>query len=203
MVWATEDTSFTWYSKNGGISWSASTGIGGQTQVVADRAKGGVFYAYLKGVLFSSIDGGATFAQLQTGLPSAGYGYAPTLVSLPDHQGDLWLTGGDEYGNLYINSGSATAPHLTTLAGVQTALRLGYGKTAPGSSDLTLFLAGTLNSTTGLYRSTDGGATWVQINDSLHQWGGISVLAGDMRTFGTIYLGTSQARGIIWGTSPN
>ncbi|WP_426688332.1 hypothetical protein [Rhodanobacter ginsengiterrae] len=48
---------------------------------------------------------------------------------------------------------------------------------------------------------TDVGGTWVQINDAQHRWGGVSRVAGDPRSFGTVYLGTNSGRGIIYGTS--
>jgi hypothetical protein len=52
-----------------------------------------------------------------------------------------------------------------------------------------------------LFRSTNNGASWTQINDSAHRWGGgVGSVTGDMRTFGTVYVGTN-GRGIIWGTS--
>jgi hypothetical protein len=202
MVWATGDTSSVWYSKDGGKTWNASTGIAAQAQVASDRVKAGVYYGYANGTLTMSTDGGATFTTLQTGLPNAGSNPnpAPILVSLPDAQGDLWLTTGSNANGLYSNSGSTTSPYLTMASGVQNAYHLGFGKSAPGSNKLTLFIDGTIDTTWGLYRSTDGGSTWIQINDSAHQWGGIGPVCGDMRTFGTVYLG---ARGIIWGTSSN
>jgi hypothetical protein len=43
----------------------------------------------------------------------------------------------------------------------------------------------------------------VQINDTAHQWGGVALVVGDPRTFGTVYLGTSAGRGVIYGTSNN
>ena len=202
MVWATADTSSVWYSKDGGKTWSASAGISPQAQVIADRAKAGVFYGLSNGTLAMSTDGGATFTNLQTGLPSTGNNPSPMLTSLPDTQGDLWLTGGDTAGSLYTNTGTNTSPNLTAVSGVQWAYHLGYGKTAPSSTKLTLFLDGTIGGNWGLYRSTDGGLTWIQINDSAHQWGGIGAVCGDMRTFGTVYL-AGGGRGIIWGTSPN
>jgi hypothetical protein len=203
MVWATEDTSSVWYSKNGGTTWTASTGIAAQAQVVADRAKPAVFYGLSNGTLTMSTDGGATFTTVQTDLPNSGNNPAPILYSLPDAQGDLWLTAGDPGSGLYANTGPSTAPSLTAVSGVQDAYHLGYGKAAPGSSKLTLFLDGQIDGTWGLYRSTDGGSSWVQINDPAHQWGGIGPVCGDMRTFGTVYLGTWGGRGIIWGTSAN
>jgi hypothetical protein len=201
MVWATEDTSSVWYSKNGGSTWIAATGISAQAQVVSDRVAAGVYYGFSNGTLTISTDSGATFTTVQTGIPSGSYAYPPTLIATPDHQGDLWLTGGDEYGSLYSNTGSSTAPKLTAVSGVQWSYHLGYGKAATAATHLTLYLDGTINGTWGLYRSTDGGSTWIQINDSAHQYGGFSAVCGDMRSFGTVYLGTNGGRGIIWGTS--
>lgn len=198
MVWATEDTSSVWYSKDGGTTWTASTGISPQSQVVSDRVQAGVYYGFSAGALTISTDGGATFATVQTGLPSNG-----VLTVLPDAQADIWLTGGWNGSPLYMNTGTATTPNLTQVSGVQEAYHLGFGKAASGSSKLTLFLDGQIDGQWGLYRSTDGGSSWIQINDAAHQWGGITALAGDMRTFGTVYLGTAGGRGIIWGTSAN
>jgi hypothetical protein len=205
MVWATEDTTSVWYSKDGGKTWTASTGIPAQSQVVSDRAKVGVYYGYngSTGTLTMSTDGGVTFTTLQTGLPiAAAFMAAPTLYSLPDAQGDLWLTAGGNASGLYTNTSSAASPQLTTVAGVQNSNYLGYGKAAPGSSKLTLFLNGAIGTQAGLYRSTDGGVSWIRINDDAHQYGGIGPVAGDMRTFGTVYF-TGSGRGILWGTSAN
>jgi xyloglucan-specific exo-beta-1,4-glucanase len=192
-VWATADTSSVWYSSNSGASWKASTGIPAQAQVVSDRVKAGVYYGFSSGTLYLSTNGGQTWTTEQSGLPNSG-----TLVILPDTQGDLWLASGS---GLYHNTGSASSPTLTAVSGVSSANYLGFGKAAPASNFLTLFLYGTSNGALDLYRSTDGGTSWTQINDSAHQWGGgIGGVTGDMRTFGTVYIATG-GRGIIWGTS--
>lgn len=198
MVWATEDTSSVWYSKDGGQTWSASTGISPQAQVVSNRVAPGIFYGFANGTLSISTDGGATFTTVQSVLPNNG-----VLTVLPDVQGDLWLTGGWNGSPLYTNTGSSSAPDLTEISGVQQANHLGFGMPAPGTGELTLFLDGEINGQWGLYRSTTGGASWIQINDPAHQWGGITTLSGDMRTFGTVYLGTGGGRGIIMGSSAN
>ena len=66
-------------------------------------------------------------------------------------------------------------------------------------------MSGTINGVQGLYRSTDTGNTWTQINDSAHQYGGIGYVTGDPKTFGTVYIAATQGlgRGIIVGTSAN
>lgn len=205
IVWSTQDTSSVWYSKDGGKTWTASAGIAAQSQIVSDRAKAGVYYGYngSAGTLTMSTDGGVTFTTIQTGLPiAAPFVITPTLYSLPDAQGDLWFTAGGNASGLYTNTGSAASPHLTTVTGVQQSTSLGYGKAAPGSSKLTLFLAGTIGTQWGLYRSTDGGLSWIRINDDAHQFGGIFLVTGDMRTFATVYF-SGSGRGILWGTSAN
>ena len=47
-------------------------------------------------------------------------------------------------------------------------------------------------------RSDDKGATWVRINDDQHQWGFCTVIIGDPRVPGRVYIGTG-GRGIIMG----
>ncbi|MGD0860105.1 MAG: hypothetical protein ABR912_12355 [Terracidiphilus sp.] len=193
IVWAPLNTASVWRSTNGGASWTASTGIAAQAQVVSDRVAPGVYYGYAGSTLTMSTDGGATWTTLQTNLPTGG-----TLVILPDAQADLWLAGV----SLYSNTGTAAAPSLTAVSGVQDAVRLGFGAGPNGSLKPTLYLDGQIGGVNGVFRSTDGGVTWLQINDAAHQWGGINAICGDMRTFGTVYL-APPGRGIIWGTSAN
>jgi hypothetical protein len=194
MVWATADTSSVWFSTNSGATWTASTGIAPQAQVVGDRVKAGVYYGIAASTLYLSTDGGKTWISQQSGLPSGA-----KLVMLPDAQGDLWLVSGS---GLYHNTGSASSPTLTAVSGVSSANYLGFGKAAAGSSSPTLYLYGVVTSQ-NLFRSTNNGASWTQINDSAHSWGGgVDSVTGDMRTFGTVYVGTN-GRGIIWGTSTN
>jgi hypothetical protein len=195
IVWATADTSSVWFSTNLGASWTAATGIPAQAQVVSDRVKPGVYYGYAEGSLFISINGGQTWTATQSNLPAGGI-----LVSLPDAQGDLLLAANGS--GLYSNTGSASAPSLTQVSGVQDAYHVGFGAGISGSTKPALYLDGQVAGVPGFYRSVDGGVTWVQINDSAHVWGQANAICGDMRTFGTVYIGAG-ARGIIWGTSAN
>jgi hypothetical protein len=193
MVWSPADTASVWYSTNNGATWTASTGIPAQTQVVSDRVKPGVYYGLSAGSLYVSTNGGQTWTSQLTTLSSSA-----SLVILPDAEGDLWVTSS---GGLLHNTGTATAPSLTGISGPTSASYLGFGKAASASGPLTLYVYGVVSGTTGLFRSADGGATWIQINDTAHQWGGsVNSVTGDLRTFGTVYVGTN-GRGIIWGTS--
>lgn len=50
-----------------------------------------------------------------------------------------------------------------------------------------------------IWRSDDQGATWLRLNDELHQWGQrFRCLAADPRIFGRVYVGT-DGRGILYG----
>ena len=50
----------------------------------------------------------------------------------------------------------------------------------------------------GFFRSDDGGANFVRINDDQHQYAGSFVITGDPRVYGRVYLGP-PGRGIIYG----
>ncbi len=84
---------------------------------------------------------------------------------------------------------------------MKDAAALGFGKAAPGTSYQALYLIGTVKDVTGVFRSSDKGATWVRVNDGAHQWGNISgtgVVTGDPDTYGRVYVGTN-GRGLQYG----
>jgi hypothetical protein len=55
-----------------------------------------------------------------------------------------------------------------------------------------------VQSVRGFFRSTDGGATWLRINDDQHQWGLVLHISGDPKIFGRVYVGT-HGRGTFYG----
>nr|BFE72596.1 hypothetical protein GCM10020092_058970 [Actinoplanes digitatis] len=77
-------------------------------------------------------------------------------------------------------------------------INVAFGKAAPGAAYPAVFLVGTAGGVAGVFRSDDGGASWVRINDDAHQYGNAGdALAGDPRVYGRVYLGTN-GRGILY-----
>ncbi|MGW7553149.1 RICIN domain-containing protein [Streptomyces rimosus] len=191
IVW-TEAGQVPYRSTDKGASWSKVGGLGAGAVVVADRSSAGTFYSLAGGTLYASTDGGATFTARATGLPAGG-----RLKAVPGVAGDLWIAGGDQ-GLLHSTDGGRTFARLTT---VKSAAALGFGKAAPGASYQALYMIGTVNDVSGVFRSTDKGATWLRVNDDDHQWGnisGVGVITGDPDTFGRVYIGTN-GRGLQYG----
>ncbi|MEU6799461.1 RICIN domain-containing protein [Streptomyces neyagawaensis] len=190
IIWA-EEGQAPYRSTDKGASWSKVSGLGTDAVVVADRSSADTFYSLVGGKLMASTDGGATFTARATGLPSG------RLTAVPGISGDLWISGGDR-GLLHSTDGGRT---FTTLSTVKSASALGFGKAAPGTSYQALYLIGTVDGVTGVFRSTDKGATWLRVNDDAHQWGAIGsvgVITGDPDTYGRVYIGTN-GRGLQYG----
>ncbi|MFG3053301.1 RICIN domain-containing protein [Kitasatospora sp. NPDC048239] len=178
-------------STDKGTSWSKVGGLGTDAVVVADRSSANTFYSLAGGTLFTSTDGGATFTARATNLPNG------RLTAAPGIGGDLWIADGGK-GLLHSTDGGRT---FTTLTTVKSASALGFGKAAPGASYQALYLIGTVKDVTGVFRSTDKGATWLRINDDAHQWGAIGstgIITGDPDTYGRVYIGTN-GRGLQYG----
>ena len=212
ILWAPSDVAPV-VSNNGGASWTKANGSGLPSlpigvQVLSDGASANVFYALdeVHGVFYSSTDKGVSWHVANTGLPKADPSYqhsqATAVTGAPGEAkaGEVWIT--TPKGLFRSTTYGATWAQVDA-SSVTGANSVGFGRAMKGSHYPTVYLAGTVNGTTGLFRSVNAGATWVQINDTLHQWGGISVVVGDPRIFGRVYIGTVEARGVIYGASAN
>ena len=188
-----------YYTTGGGKTWTASVGIPAGARVASDRVNANKFYGFKSGTFYVSNDGGKTFtATAATGLPLT----APVrFKAVAGREGDIWLAGGSETDNTYglwhsTNSGAS----FTRLANVEEADNIGFGKAATGQTYPALYAPAQVAGVRGIFRSTDGGQTWVRINDDQHQWGhaGETAITGDPRIFGRVYIGTN-GRGIVYG----
>jgi hypothetical protein len=196
FVWIPSTTAsaskIAYYSTDHGATWTASTGgPTGNRVPISDRVNSSKFYIYSSTHMYVSTDGGATFAQ--SGTLASGGG---TPCAVFGREGDLWVplnSGGLAHS---INSGVSFA----TVSGVQKASFVSVGQVPTGQSYPAVFISGQVGGVTGIFRSDDGCVSWLQINDSQHQFGLGSILdfCADPRVFGRVYFGT-EGRGIIYG----
>lgn len=198
IVWAPFDVAPA-YSNDNGATWTSLAGkLPTGVQLMSDGYNANLMYAWnaSTGTFYFSGDKGASWlAPGNLGLPGNG-----TMTTVPGIQGELWLA---TTTGLYKSTTSGWSWAPFGAGTITSANSIGFGKAATGNWYPTMYLAGTVNGVTGLFRSTDSGTTWVRINDSQHQWGGYSFVVGDPKTFGTVYVAPASGRGIIYGTSAN
>jgi xyloglucan-specific exo-beta-1,4-glucanase len=226
VVWAPNDTVPS-YTTDSGANWTATNlpaldgaGIPRSYRLVADRKNpnkvyaydsGGAWWTYTQAKVYVSTDGGHNFT-LSQGSVAANMRFAPwgssSMAVNPNVEGDLWVADGLA---LYhsVDSG-ASWTRLNTFAPVWNGRDDWFGPELAGASIVALgvpkpgatysaavYVVGVIGNVWGVYRSDDGGATWVRINDDAHQFGGIGVMAADQSVFGRVYVGGS-CRGVLF-----
>ncbi len=188
-------------TRDWGATWYPCVGGSVNLAVVADTVNPSKFYAYdtEAGTLVVSTDGARSFKAVAGGLPvvKGRWGPAPgKLAAVPGHEGEFWVVA-----NGGLLHSSNTGASLVAATNVQATL-IGFGKAAPGRKAPAVFLVGKVSGVEGIFRSDDGGAAWVRINDDRHGFGQMRALSGDPRIFGRVYFGTG-GRGILYGDRVN
>jgi hypothetical protein len=187
MIWVT-GKGVLGSSSDQGSSWKITDKAPQKSEVVADRVHPERFYLYDPdaGKLYVSDGPVADFKLTPLDLPKYG-----KLFAAPDHADDLWIASDS---GLWHADATANPP-LGKIAGVDAGYSVGFGKPRAAGYP-TIFLSGKIAGVEGVYRSTDEGKTWLQVDDDQHHYGWIGVVAGDPRVFGRVYLGTN-GRGVI------
>lgn len=181
-----------------GGTWTAVRGLdAANLRPVADPVEAKVFYAYDDGEMKVSTDGGMSFSP-RARLAAGG---SRLIGVAPGRAGDVWvpLYGGGLQRSK--DAGISFAP----VAGVSYCAAVGFGKAAPGAAYPAVYIWGSVGGVRGVHRSTDGGASWVRVNDDAHQYGGPGdgqFVVGDMNRFGVVYMSTA-GRGIVYGVPVN
>jgi hypothetical protein len=183
---------------------------------VADRVLPKTFYAYNYGPeasprvagTYRSVDGGRTWAKVGAGFGVPGsMGTSARLASVPGHAGHLFFV---------IGTTSATQPHPYKVAlkrstnggatwedvsNTQEAWAIGFGKPASGHLYPAVYMAGYAMGDTspGVYRSDDNCATWIKVTgDPVGSLDLIRAVTGDMKVYGSVYLGLAGS-GAVYG----
>ena len=113
----------------------------------------------------------------------------------PGRAGELWFNLG---GMLYHSVDAGQSFRLAT--GKDTRIeQFGLGHPARDGIHPALYATGAIGGLRGVWRTDDGGARWVRINDDQHQWGlRFRAISGDPRRYGRVYIAT-DGRGLLYG----
>jgi hypothetical protein len=166
--------------------------------ILSDKVNPNYFYYWSENyswngfTLYISTNGGQTFS------PSAGGTIGTGQIQVAVNAlvaGQIWIS---NYNGLYESTNfGASFSHVGSWSNNFQALAL--GAPAPGSSYPSIYAWGTPagDSFQGIYRSDDGGNTWLQVDDVNHQYSGYPlVMAADPNVFGRFYISSG---GIIAG----
>ncbi|MBB6240113.1 hypothetical protein HDC90_004777 [Pedobacter sp. AK013] len=189
----------TYYTTNNGASWSSCSGVSSSDAVpVSDQVNSNYFYIFnpYSGQVLMSSNKGVSFSVAGTpGINTIEPWKATTLIrSVPGLEGHIWVPLGGN-GLKYSTDHGTTC---ITLSNVPYCTTVGIGKKMVGASYPTIFIWGMVSGVTGLFRSSNQGATWIRMNDDAHQFGGAPLLIGDMNVDGRVYMSAGGGRGLIY-----
>ena len=168
--------------------------------VAADRSLDCVFYYYdWNGDFSISTDSGQNWCIINTtDLPASNDIWQKArITSIPNQAGHLWFNI-----NKKLFHSSDGGVNWTEIISVNDVLALGSGVGENVGDYDALYIFGSIDNISGnyVYRSTDMGTTWVQINNHGEKelWGDIKIITGDRNEFGKIYA-TSSGQGVLYG----
>jgi hypothetical protein len=184
-------------SVDGGHSWEATSGFA-SWEVNAftwPQSDPGVVWVGTLSGPYESVDGGHTWVSRRVGMPAGDYPYsAPVQKVLVDATNGQHLlafggnqrqfsapgTGALNYGLVYesVDGGA----HWSTIANIGTNWNV--TDVVAGSSDLRTLYASVLHH--GVFKSTDGGHSWVAMNSGLPN-AEVWALAGDSSNSGVVW----------------
>ena len=211
MVWMSDHGCFS--SNDNGATWRPVPTLPQGSQITSDRVNPSKFYGFAskEGKFYTSGNGGASFELSEARLPGT-HGYLRSAMRpVPGFEGHIYLTTQNwkQASCLYksADSGRSFVPisgmnqneqPVTGNTTVRSVRAFGFGKPMPGRRYPALYLSGRINPPSGvnkeaLYRSDDGGTSWIRINDDKNNFPG-DVLVGDSRIPGRVYVGTLDGR---------
>ena len=165
VVWDAQGAALSYSTWNGSSwsTWTSSTWSGSaDVKPVSDRVNPSRFYISDGSRFYASTNGGASWTLMSSSAPSG------TLRASFSAEGDLWI-GTTGNGLWHSTNYGAT---WTRVAMPLSARLIRWGLVSPHRVKVIRpsYIAGSANSTTGYFRSDDGGSTWNTISDAQHQY---------------------------------
>ncbi len=187
LIWSPSNSHFAFYTEDCGNSWTKVDGIMGQNlYIIGDLHDPNYVYAYGSDKLYRSADGGKSFEKIGTEL----FISQRRLCVDPENEGTFYLPAG---AGLYVTNDRGDT--FEKINGVKYCQTVGLGKAKNEGDPLVIYIYGTVGDAeeNGIFMSEDGGATWTQVNDDAHQFGGTGnggFISGDMNVYGRCYMST-------------
>ena len=195
-------------SVDGGVTWkqpSLGVRMVSAQQLAVDPAAASTLYATMAGILTKTNDGGADW--MAATLPGSAGKSVQLVVADPLTSSTLYAVDSILDINQLYKSVDAGATWTLLAVPVPNPFDAGVQAFAiAGSQPATLFVGGA----TGIYRSSDGGATWFAKDDGLMRTPFVSALAVDPTSADNVYAATavggrifkSTDRGDHWRSVP-
>ncbi len=194
-------SSSTYYTTNKGGTWNNVTGMTiSNAFPVADKVNSNYFYIHdlSAGKMYVSGNNGTSFTASGTPGTSSAPWTQTYIRAVPGYEGHVWVPLIDN-GLKYSTDHGAT---FTKVSNVASCSAVGIGKADASATYPTVFIWGTVGGVNGMFRSTNKGASWTRVNDNAHQFGGTTLVFGDMNVFGRVYMSGALGRGLIYWDLP-
>lgn len=167
-------------------------------RVMTDTVDNNLVYVSSQEGLYYSLNQGSSFNKITSSDTSR----VNRMTVVPGVRGLVYEANG-QWSDQSLSYYDIETGTNTLIDAVGNCEAVGFGKAASGCSFPAMYVWGTISGVTGLFRSTDAGTSWVRINDSSTQFGGVGngkMLLGDRRVFGRVYM-TTYGQGIVYGDS--
>lgn len=191
---------------DGSTTWDSLSAFADVRNICADRVAPNTFYFWGPNNFYKSADGGATWALGNPTTPFTtaqgfGLGFRGTIKAVPGNQGHLFASQGFKAGvnNAFFRTTDA-GNSWQTVANMTVVVGFGFGKIgAPGQTYPSIYVNGTYNGVSGVWRSDDNAVSWqpLSIGSAFPTIGVyvpptidfITALDGDMNVYGRCYIG--------------
>lgn len=175
-------------------TFSAVSTLPSGAVIASDKRNNSMFYGGSAGSFYVSSDIGATF----TKTVALGSSTAVNQIRVhPTVAGDVWAS--TDVGLFHSVDFGSTFSQVSSGVTAGWSFALGAGSTT--SSYPVIYGFFTVDGTTSLFKTEDGGLNWAWIADAAHGFGAASsnVVGADMSTYGRVFVGTN-GRGIFYGS---